>query len=85
MNRAADRYYGTAKGGLFNLPHTHDPIAEKAMHDALRQDGKTLPPEHAHEHAARVANIESMINMTTVKAANRHAARGSAWHRRLPY
>ena len=73
MNTAADRFYGSTPGGLFNLPHADDPEAEAAMHAALRRDGKVLPPERA----TRLSTLESIISTATVKAAITGMARGA--------
>ena len=73
LNKAADRFYGSVKGGLYDLPFERDATAEAALHDALRQDGKVLPPQHA----TRLASFDNMINRETVRAAIRGMANGA--------
>ena len=69
---AADRFYGHVRGGLFNLPFTPDLVAEQALHDALRRDGKFLPAEHSE----RLSSFGNIVNVRTVKAAITGMAKG---------
>ena len=62
VNKAADRFYGSVPGGLFNLPITDDPVAEATLFSALHADGKVLP----HEHSARLSSFRHIINLITV-------------------
>ena len=65
FNKAADRFYGSVAGGLFNLQHESDDDATSALHDALRADGKVLPPTHA----TLLSSPTSLICRLTVKRA----------------
>ena len=73
LHLAADRYYGSVTGGLFNLPPQCDDEAEAALHSTLRADGKHLPASQA----ARLSSFEQIVSRTTVKAAISGMARGS--------
>ena len=73
MNIAADRFYGSVPGGLFNqefCPNTED---MGTLFDAIHEDDKVLPPEHAH----RLASFESIVNFDTVHAAVSGLANGA--------
>ena len=65
VNTAADRFYGSVPGGLFNLPFTPDTQAEDTLFSALRDDGKTLPAAHAEP----LASFDAIVNFDTVSAA----------------
>ena len=65
FNTAADRFYGSVAGGLFNLDHTTDLTATAAMHEALLADGKTLPDGQGD----RLTSVNSLINRLSVKRA----------------
>ena len=73
MNKAADRFYGSIPGGLFNLPHTPDMEAERTLHDALLKDGRFLPPAHR----SRLSSFDSIVNRGTIKEALWGMALGS--------
>jgi hypothetical protein len=65
LNEAADRFYGSVPGGLFNLPFTPDPVAEQCLFGALAADGTTLPSTQS----TPLASFEAMFCSATVKAA----------------
>ena len=65
INEAADRFYGSVPGGLFNLPFEPDLPAEAALFAALRDDGKVLPASHR----GPLASFSAIVNRGTVEAA----------------